>query len=785
MNAIYVKVPSIYKKLKESEEGGHPLYISAPIGYGKTAALKYFFRKKSVLWLSGISGSLLLQPQMDNIKQQTIVIDDITWIKDENSKNYIKNLLNDTVKHVVMSGRGKLPDWLKAACVKRKFILADRVDLALEEAQIEKILDAFQVAHSRDLAGQIRKDVKGHALCTLMIAYEMLNQKEYTEVVREAARVGTYQYYDEELYKRWPESMQKVLMAVSNFERFHVDLAQAVSGDMSAVNILYDAMAIGDFLTKHEDDSYEMLPMLRNYLLWKQSLKENRSRQIEVYEMAARFFEKNNQIAEALFYYNQIGDEEAIPRLLTQNAMRHPGSGHYFDTRQYYLKLTPQQLEEAPILISGLSMLYSLLLQPERSEYWYQQLIELENKTTIKPDIKKEAKRRILYLDIALPHRCSVTMVDILKNIAVLITDRKMTIPEVSLTSNLPSIMNGGKDFCDWSKSDRELAKVLKRPIELILGKWGAGIVNISLAESFFEKGEQDYYEIMTLLNSGYTKADAGGKIEMCYVATGVLCRIHICRNQLKVAWNQIHEFKKKAIYENALRLIPNIEAMETWFHLLAGNLHQVEDWMNHDAPNELQEFYILNRYQYQMKIRGYLAFQMYEEAANLIERLSVYFKEYRRTYMDMENEILKSILQYRMKLGDWKETLSQVLTRIEEYHFIFLIAKEGAAILPLLQELELLSVEESFEQELMEQTYKMTYYYPHYLKVQEELIEELTDAETQILHLYCQGMEAKKICELCRFTYNTLKFHNRNLYRKLGVNNRMEAERKAKELGI
>ena len=152
---------------------------------------------------------------------------------------------------------------------------------------------------------------------------------------------------------------------------------------------------------------------------------------------------------------------------------------------------------------------------------------------------------------------------------------------------------------------------------------------------------------------------------------------------------------------------------------------------------------------------------------------------------MEMENEILKAILQYRMQLGNWKETLTQVLPRIEEYHFVYLIAKEGAAISPLLQELEQLPVEETFEKTLMDMTRAMAVYYPNYLKVQKVLTEELTEAEKQILHLYCQGVEPKQVCELCRFTYNTLKFHNRNLYRKLGVSNRQEAERKAKEFGI
>ncbi|MDK2808121.1 MAG: LuxR family transcriptional regulator, maltose regulon positive regulatory protein [Clostridiales bacterium] len=784
LNTRYIKIPAIFKKLKKAEETKCPLYLSAPVGYGKTSALKYYYRKQSALWLSGQAGILSLKLPVNEIEAQTVIIDDITWITEEDSRRYINELIERGDKQVVMSGRARLPEWLKASCIHHPFLIADKKDLELDVFQTEKLLEAFQVKLPQEQIEEIRQDTKGHALCTLMVAYQMQNKESYTEVIREAARLDVFQYYNEALYEKWPEDLRKLLMAVSNFDSFDVELAEYVTELNQAANLLYTAMTIGDFLIKHENGVYEMLPMLRIYFLWKQSLGENREIQRGIFLRAALYYENNDRIEEALFYYNKAKDSKAVSRLLIRNARRHPGSGHYFETRKYYLSLPVEELEASPVLMAGISMLYSLLMQPEKSEYWYEKLSSFENTMDDKEE-KKEARRRLIYLDIALPHRGSLSMVDILKKSAVFITDRKMTMPEFSVTSNLPSIMNGGKDFCEWSKSDRELARVMKKPVELVLQKWGAGLVNISLAESLFEKGEKDIYEIMTLLNSGYTKADMGGKIEMCFVATAVLCRIHICRNQLKVARVQLKEFAEKAKREGAGRLLPNINAMENWFDLLEGKTGEARSWLETEAPNECLEFYILNRYQYQMKVRTYLALEQYEEAANLIERLSVYYKEYSRTYMDMENEVLKAILQYRMKLGDWKDTLSQVLSEIEEYHFLYLIAKEGTAILPLLKEMELLPVKKSFQKELMDMAGEMALHYPNFLKKQEILTEELTDAEKQILHLYCQGVEPKKVCELCRFTYNTLKFHNRNLYRKLGVSNRQGAERKAGELGI
>lgn len=67
--------------------------------------------------------------------------------------------------------------------------------------------------------------------------------------------------------------------------------------------------------------------------------------------------------------------------------------------------------------------------------------------------------------------------------------------------------MNGGKDFCEWSKKDRELAAGIGRIVELVLGKYGKGLVSLALAESFFEKGG-DSYEIAALAQKGRLQAE-------------------------------------------------------------------------------------------------------------------------------------------------------------------------------------------------------------------------------------------------------------------------------------
>ena len=54
-----------------------------------------------------------------------------------------------------------------------------------------------------------------------------------------------------------------------------------------------------------------------------------------------------------------------------------PGNGYYFEMRQFYLRLTDKEITGNVVLMAGMSMLYSLLLQPEESELWYKRLRHL------------------------------------------------------------------------------------------------------------------------------------------------------------------------------------------------------------------------------------------------------------------------------------------------------------------------------------------------------------------------------------------------------------------------
>lgn len=64
-------------------------------------------------------------------------------------------------------------------------------------------------------------------------------------------------------------------------------------------------------------------------------------------------------------------------------------------------------------------------------------------------------------------------------------------------------------------------------------------------------------------------------------------------------------------------------------------------------------------------------------------------------------------------------------------------------------------------------------------------LIEPLSARELEVLHLLQSDLDGPDIARRLHVSLNTVRFHSKNIYRKLGVNNRREAVRRAEELEL
>jgi LuxR family transcriptional regulator, maltose regulon positive regulatory protein len=70
-------------------------------------------------------------------------------------------------------------------------------------------------------------------------------------------------------------------------------------------------------------------------------------------------------------------------------------------------------------------------------------------------------------------------------------------------------------------------------------------------------------------------------------------------------------------------------------------------------------------------------------------------------------------------------------------------------------------------------------------VKAQQDLIEPLSEREMDVLRLLASNLDGPEIAHELNVTLNTMRTHTKNIYSKLGVNNRRMAVQRAEELGL
>ena len=251
--------------------------------------------------------------------------------------------------------------------------------------------------------------------------------------------------------------------------------------------------------------------------------------------------------------------------------------------------------------------------------------------------------------------------------------------------------------------------------------------------------------------------------------------------------------FRQKAVHEQAERLIPNIDTFLIRCALYADERETVTEWMQ-TAPDEEQGFCIYDRFHYMTRIRVYIAGGQYARAQELLERCSYYAQVMKRTYISMETELLRAIIQYRIGDRNWQLTLSNVLIRIESYGFVRLISREGAAIWPLLQETgwapsvskekEKTRKNREFWKKVQDETKRMASCYPCYLQ-HSDANPMLSQTMLQILELMAQGLTKEHIARQLHMSTANVKYHTQQLYKRLAVSSKAEAVREAGRRGL
>jgi len=802
----YIKPIKAWKLMKVADEENMTTYIYGVTGSGKTSLVKhYMIRQKETYDLFDAETLCAEELKLPSAKTRRIVVIDnlhrLEWENDEKLREAVLALIRREDIWLILSGRCPVLPWMSDARFREGFYVIDEELLFFSPEDVKRFTKAADIILTEEMERRLVGLFRGYPLAWYMLHQRIReNDKwrdcilgvEHYEKIFKWSQDHVWDYLEFHVYDQWEPQMQEFLMEVSIVDSFTVRMAEMITGERNIERLIERARWMGNFLREKicPDGSvrYELYDPMGVSMRRRIRRKYSKEKLAALYENAGLCYQLDGESTKALEMYQEAGATERMVSVLVDNVRRAPTSADYYALKQYYFALSEDIICQNPELMTGMSMLQSLLLNPEESERWYQQLVQYAKEH--RGSERKLAKSRLLFLDISLLQRGSEDMINIFKQSYRLLFERKLTLYEFSVTGNQPSQMNGGKDFCEWSKRDRELARSIGKVVEFILGRYGKGMVDLALAESFLEKGE-DNYEVSSLANRGRMQAEAGGKLEQCFVADGILAWLHIQNGRYNEALELMQRFWERAQKENAQQLLPNIRTFQIRCALYAGERAMIAKWME-TAPDEEIEFRTYDRFQFLTKVRVYLQMGRYEQAYNLLVKLQYYASMMKRTYILMECDLLMAVTLYRMGQDEWKTFLDKVLTKACEYHFVRLLSREGVALQPLLTRIKWPAdasedepaSRQTFLKEVCSETDQMARYYPGYLKAGQKDVR-LSDTAVSILKLQAEGMSRADIAKRLHMTEANVKYHMAQNYKKLGVKNKAGAVMEGKKRGL
>ena len=316
-----------------------------------------------------------------------------------------------------------------------------------------------------------------------------------------------------------------------------------------------------------------------------------------------------------------------------------------------------------------------------------------------------------------------------------------------------------------WERGDSETAeKHLRRAVSLgedaALTNWG---YRLCLVQSYFKRSQGDFAGALAALDEA-----------------------------------------ERVYTENPIPLLRPVSALKAQIWLAQGELAQAESWAQtqnlgpKDTLHYLREFeyltlarLLLARYQAQKAAKSDRLDpdQNLNDALTLLRRLLTEAEAGQRLGSVLEILILQALaLAAQNDIDAALVPLARALALATPQGYVRRFTNEGPPMARLLTEADKRGLVTHYTRKLLAAFPRASLLSANSSKIRNQnsdLIEPLSDRELEILHLVAAGLKNKEIAEQLVISLNTVLYHTKNIYGKLGVNKRTLAVAKARELGL
>lgn len=786
---------AFYKKMSERYQKYCVLFLQAPFGMGKSTVVD------NTLLYSGVSDSLWvvweeesfqiesLRLQIKRLRPSVVVVRHFERARESEQLDAFLLLIKEhksKIKFIILSA-ATLPLQMLPMTNSGSFIALGTKDLSPNKKEVREFFEAEDLYVSDYDLYSIERDFNNIPICiSLLVGRLRESRGGYDNSVKNKCLEDIFNYIDIVFFRAMDITLQNRLLKLAYFDEISMELLETIFDFQKEEQQAFEQQVrrMGSVLEETSQVGvYRFYPMMHAFLQRNVQKYIENSEMDEIYNKAVSFYLERKQYESALKFAGILEQEETITQILNLIITMQVINTNYFFVEEYLSCLPDNLIRQYPRLIVGKAMLEGVLFHPEQAKYWYQVLEKMEREE-IDAEKKKEMTTCLRYLHIAIPGMNNHGLLEQLGSLAEGFIKKSDEEFNIIITSNLPSIIHGGKDFCKYAVSFRQVLTRIETFIERIFGKKDSAIVPLASGEILYEQNQLD--KAMIDLQRGIQNAEIHKNAPLYFMGNAVLCRLLIVENQQEKIMPIIENIEKMGQEMPYGTLRGNIKAFQIEIALMQGKIEKADLWMREEAPGDGARFNTMLRYQYLVKIKIMILRREYLPAQYHINLLKEYAKSYEMHYLRIQLLILEAIIHYRQNHKDYEQIVCEALEAGKEIAFIRVFADEGAALYPLLQELDKkhLLKHHDYYMQVNKATQIQMNRYPDYLKELKENVD-LTQAEQEVLAFLAKGKKNIEIAEALFISENTVKYHLKNIYSKLNVTSRSQAVRRVVEEGI
>lgn len=601
-------------------------------------------------------------------------------------------------------------------------------------------------------------------------------------------------YFKAQVWDKWDEGLQDFCLKTAVADEFTPALAAALTGREDAGMLMEQLSRTNSFISCLHGDTYRYHHLFQDFL--RDMLAQSSLDMSALYKAAADYYKEQSDYTTALRFRLNSGDfKDMDDYLLLFLFENHRGIvADYADfLRPFFVQeFPPRAYKDFPAL-HVLSAWYYYLTSRHK-EYAVHMDAIIRNLPRIARINGKFVEFAILAfsVDYRLSMKEKAKKYNMFGRFVKRYTPEGLATSIASFSHNMPYMHRSNLDYSDLALDKNALGLIDKTFARLLGAEWT--YIRPGLEACFM-------YERNMLTDALVKNAQALNLITEQSKIEGRLCA-EVMQHTILWQFGSSHNAQADAALERLTQLadteaqffLPNLQAYKTKLRLLNGDRQEAAKWLDNYFVVETDHVELFRSFQHFTTARAYAVLGEMEEAVHYLHLLEEYGKNLNRPLDEAEAKVLLAAIWWSS--GHRQEAIDKLrsaLALMEPFGFIRVIADEGAAVLPILKRIQSETNEQSdsssmrtYINEVILAAHSMAKRCRGIINTKETNRPlKLSKQQRNMLIYYSQGYKNAEISAMTGLSIPTIKSHATLAYRKLGVNNSLDAVLKARELGL